>query len=143
MSPVHEATPSADPLAPIIAFGRTLRERGLPVGTGRILTFCRSVAALGLTDRASLYWAGRASLVARHDDIEVFDDVFDEWYRSVGLGDGPRIELTIPSTTTKSRAPDWGEQPEDLGVTVGATAASWRALDGDDEEPEPGDEAAI
>ena len=49
----------AEPLEPLIAFGRGLRGRGLPVGTGRILTFVRAVAALGLTDRLSLYWAGR------------------------------------------------------------------------------------
>jgi uncharacterized protein with von Willebrand factor type A (vWA) domain len=138
-----ESPRSPDPVAPLVAFGRGLRDRGLPVGTGRILTFCRSVAALGLTDRASLYWAGRASLVARHDDIEVFDDVFDEWYRSFGVGDGPRIELTIPTASARGGAPEWGEQPEDLEVTVGTTSASWRGLDDEDEEPEPGDEAAI
>jgi uncharacterized protein with von Willebrand factor type A (vWA) domain len=138
-----ESLTSHDPVAPLVAFGRGLRDRGLPVGTGRILTFCRAVAALGLTDRASLYWAGRASLVARRDDIEVFDDVFDEWYRSFGLGDGPRIELTIPTASTHLSAPDRGEQPEDLEVTVKTTAASWRGLDNEDEEPEPGDDAAI
>ncbi len=52
---------TTEPLAPLVAFGRDLRARGLPVGTGRILTFCRAVAALGLTDRDSLYWAGRTA----------------------------------------------------------------------------------
>ncbi len=60
----------AGPLAPLVSFGRDLRAAGLPVGTGRILTFCRAIAALGLRDRDSLYWAGRTSLVARKDDIE-------------------------------------------------------------------------
>src|SRR5918996_1193491 len=59
------------PLEPLVALGRELRAMGLPVGTGRILTFCRAVATLGRADRDSLYWAGRASLVARPDDIEV------------------------------------------------------------------------
>ena len=39
------------PLPPLIVLGRDLRARGLPVGTGRILTFVRAVAALGFTDR--------------------------------------------------------------------------------------------
>ena len=56
-----EAGRAAEPLGPLVAFGRELRARGLPVGTGRILTFVRAVAALGLTDRMSLYWAGRVS----------------------------------------------------------------------------------
>jgi uncharacterized protein with von Willebrand factor type A (vWA) domain len=71
------------PLAPLVAFGRTLRRQGLPVGTGRILTFCRAVVALGLTDRDSLYWAGRVSLVASRADLDAFDDAFASWYRSL------------------------------------------------------------
>ena len=30
----------------LVGFGRQLRARGLPVGTGRVLVFCRAVAAL-------------------------------------------------------------------------------------------------
>jgi uncharacterized protein with von Willebrand factor type A (vWA) domain len=137
------AAGASDPLAPLVEFGRDLRGRGLPVGTGRILTFCRAVAALGLADRESLYWAGRASLVARHGDIGTFDVAFDDWYRSFGRGDGPRIELTIPPADTQHPPADWGEQPNDLEITTGSTAAGWKALSDEDEEPEPGDEAAI
>src|SRR3989442_8810754 len=134
---------ASDPLAPLVEFGRDLRGRGLPVGTGRILTFCRAVAALGLADRESLYWAGRASLVARHGDIGTFDVAFDDWYRSSGRGEGPRIELTIPSADTQRPPADWGERPDDLEITTGSTAAGWKALSDEDEEPEPGDETAI
>src|SRR5204862_3631503 len=54
----------------------------------------------------------------------------------------PRIELTIPSAGA-DRQVEWGEQPDDLEITLGATAAEWQALGDDDEEPEHGDEAAI
>ncbi|HEY6566175.1 MAG TPA: VWA domain-containing protein, partial [Actinomycetota bacterium] len=37
---------------------------------------------------------------------------------------------------------DWGEQPDDLDVQVGETAAEWHGLD-DDEEVEPGEETSI
>ena len=126
------------PLAPLVAFGRDLRARGLPVGTGRILTFCRAVGVLGLTDRGSLYWAGRATLVASRADIETYDEAFDAWYRSLGGGDaGLMIELQLPVSP-----PEADELPEGLEITVGQTAASWRGA-GEDEEPEPGDEASI
>jgi uncharacterized protein len=127
------------PLPPLVAFGRHLRARGLPVGTGRILTFCRAVSALGLTDRDSLYWAGRASMIARHDDLEAYDAAFEDWYRSLGRGDGPAIELTLP---TAAEGPDLegGAEPEDLRVEVGTTAASWR---GADEGEEAEGESAI
>jgi hypothetical protein len=127
------ATPSPPgPVAPLVAFGRDLRSRGLPVGTGRILTFCRAVAALGLADRDSLYWAGRTSMIARRDDIEAFDAAFDDWYRSLGRGAGSPIELTLPLPTgTTAVRP--GEEPDDLEVVVGSTAASWRGADEDEE----------
>ena len=57
----------ADPgLARLVGFGRLLRRRGLPVGTGRILTFCRAVAALDRLDRRGVYWAGRVAMIARN-----------------------------------------------------------------------------
>jgi uncharacterized protein with von Willebrand factor type A (vWA) domain len=126
------------PLAPLIAFGRDLRARGLPVGTGRILTFCRAVGVLGLTDRGSLYWAGRATLVASRPDIETYDEAFDAWYRSLGPNDaGPSIQLQLPVPP-----PEAADLPEGLEITVGQAAASWRNA-GEDEEPEPGDESSI
>jgi uncharacterized protein with von Willebrand factor type A (vWA) domain len=59
----------AEALERLIGFGRALRTRGLAVGTGRIVTFCRAVAALGALDRDQLYWAGRASLISRPEDV--------------------------------------------------------------------------
>jgi uncharacterized protein len=134
-----QASLEQGPVAPLVAFGRQLRARGLPVGTGRILTFVRGVSALGLTDRMSLYWAGRVSLVARHDDIETYDAAFEDWYRSLGAGEGGvRIALDLPTSRDGRRV----EAPDDLEIVVGSTAASWRGAD-DDEEPEPGDEASL
>jgi len=131
---------TAEPLAPLVAFGRELRALGLPVGTGRILTFCRAVAALGLNDRDSLYWAGRTSMIGRREDFEAYDDAFEEWYRSLGAEGALRIELTIPGGDTQ-RSIDWGDEPENLEIRLGTTAASWRGAG--DEEPEPGDETSI
>ncbi len=136
-----EAMPGASVggVSALVRLGRRLRARGLPVGTGRILTFVRAVSALGLPDREALYWAGMASLVARHEDIAPFGEVFDEWYRSLGAGGALRIELDLaaPSTGEARRF----EMPENLEVTAGQVAAAWRGAG--EEEPEPGDEAAI
>ncbi|HWD42929.1 MAG TPA: VWA domain-containing protein [Actinomycetota bacterium] len=64
----------------LVGFGRMLRRRGLPVGTGRILTFCRAVAALDRIDRTGVYWAGRVAMVARKEDLAAYDAAFDEWF---------------------------------------------------------------
>jgi uncharacterized protein len=128
------------PLEPLVALGRELRARGLPVGTGRILTFCRAVATLGRADRDSLYWAGRASLVARPDDIGPFDLAFDDWFRGLaGSVTGPRIELTIPTPRDPVER-GVGEPPDDLEVAIGTTAAEWHATD---QEPGPDEDASI
>jgi uncharacterized protein with von Willebrand factor type A (vWA) domain len=64
----------------LVGFGRLLRRRGLAVGTGRILTFCRAVAALDGLDRTGVYWAGRVAMVARKEDLAAYDAAFDEWF---------------------------------------------------------------
>jgi hypothetical protein len=118
-----------------------MRARGLPVGTGRILTFVRAVAALGLVDRLSLYWAGRISMISRKDDLAAYDLAFEDWYRSLRPEAELAIELDLPTLARQGI-----EGAEDLGgleVELGRTAAEWHALGEDEEEPPEGDEAAI
>jgi uncharacterized protein with von Willebrand factor type A (vWA) domain len=83
VSPPLGGPAAGDPaLARLVGLGRLLRRRGLPVGTGRILAFCRAVAALGRLDRQSLYWAGRLTMVARPEDLGAYDEAFRAWYPS-------------------------------------------------------------
>jgi uncharacterized protein with von Willebrand factor type A (vWA) domain len=131
----------AEPLEPLVAFGRELRSRGLPVGTGRILTFVRAVAALGLTDCLSLYWAGRISMIGRKEDLAAYDLAFEDWYRSLRSTEDLKIELDLP--TLARQGVDSGDQPDDLEVRTDRTAAEWHGLTEEDEAPEAGDEAAI
>jgi uncharacterized protein with von Willebrand factor type A (vWA) domain len=63
----------ADEVARLVAFARALRAEGLAVGPGRVLEFCRAAAQLQPED---LYWAGRLTLVARPEEIPVYDRVF-------------------------------------------------------------------
>ena len=114
------------------------------MGTGRILTFCRSVAALGVTDRDSLYWAGRVSLIGRRDDLEVYDGAFDAWFRSLRPDAEPalELELELELSLPVDMDVDLAALENAADVQVVATAASWRAA-ADDDDPEPGDEAAI
>ncbi len=122
-----------DPVSRLVAFGRDLRARGLPVGTGRILTFVRAVGALAPVDREGLYWAGRATLVSSRPDIDAFDAAFDEWIPTIASEGGLRIELDLPAPVGADI--DWGDLPPDLEVHAGLTAASWSGA-GEDEESE-------
>src|SRR5918992_1241339 len=80
-----EAGIASDALGRLTLFGRTLRGEGVAVGTGRIATFCRAAALLSPDD---LYWAGRATLVARWHDIPVYDRVFREFFGPPPQRDG-------------------------------------------------------
>ena len=66
-----------DAVGALTAFGRTLRREGVPVGSGRIAVFCRAAALLSPND---LYWAGRATLLGRRDQIPVYDRVFAAFF---------------------------------------------------------------
>ena len=57
-----------------------------------MLVYCSAVSTLDPSDLIDLYWAGRTTLVSRHDDIARYDEVFRRFF----LGDGsPDAELTL------------------------------------------------
>ena len=63
---VDEAVGPADRtsfIGMLVGFGDQLRDAGLPVGSGDLLTFCAAMALLDPGDVLDLYWAGRTSLV--------------------------------------------------------------------------------
>ena len=128
------------PLPPLVALGRDLRAKGLPVGTGRILTFVRGVAAIGLTDRTSLYWTARSTMVASRADLDTFDATFEAWFRSLRLdeGDDLSFEFDLPPDP-EALEPGDGALPEVEGVS---TASTWHHAD-EDAEPEEGEDPAL
>jgi uncharacterized protein len=129
-----EASPDAvtDPVGTLVAFGRALRARGMPVGTGRILTFCRAVRALSPVDRADLYWAAHACLVGRVEDIEAFDETFGAFFGGA-LGSWPE-GIPQPWSDALDREGPELDAADAAAPPAGMTAARWRAAS--DEEPE-------
>jgi uncharacterized protein len=105
----------------LVGFGRLLRRRGLPVGTNRILNFCRAAAALAPLDRNSLYWAGRATLVSRPEQFDVYDRSFTEFF---GRGQLDEVLSKLFEFLPKSETPTLEE--------LGAAAPEWE-LAGEDE----------
>jgi len=60
-----------------VAFVRALRGSGLAVEPGATVTFARALAAVGVDTRDGVYWAGRATLVRRPEDIEDYERGFE------------------------------------------------------------------
>ncbi|MGH8980920.1 MAG: vWA domain-containing protein [Acidimicrobiales bacterium] len=58
-----------------VAFVRAVRGAGVPVGGGAAIDYVQALHAVGLDDAGAVYWAGRATLVRRPEDVEVYDAV--------------------------------------------------------------------
>ena len=64
----------------LVSFAGELRAAGLAVGSGDVLLYNSALSILDPADLADLYWAGRAALVNRHDDIAIYDVVFRRFF---------------------------------------------------------------
>lgn len=77
----------------LVRFGRALRAEGLPVGTGRIETFCRAAALL---PPEALYWAGRTTLVGRREELVPYDRVFRAFFGGARVPEARREPRSGP-----------------------------------------------
>jgi len=68
----------------LVKFAGELRGAGLAVGSGDVLLYCSALSRLNPADLVDLYWAGRTTLVNRHDDIAVYDQVFRRFFLAAG-----------------------------------------------------------
>jgi len=108
-------TDGADLESLAVAFAAKLRADGVRVPVSAVAQYVGALAALDDERPASLYWAGRATLVCRRDDIAAYDRAFRSFF---------------------GRAPDEAEVivgPE--RVTVGLDAAEPGGVEGDDSTP--------
>jgi uncharacterized protein len=58
----------------------SMRAGGARVGVGELLAAHRALTAIDPSDRATAYYALRASLCSRRDDLAAFDAAFAEWF---------------------------------------------------------------
>jgi uncharacterized protein with von Willebrand factor type A (vWA) domain len=79
----------------LVAFAGELRRAGLAVGSGDVLTYCAAMAPLDPTDLLDLYWAGRATMVIRRDQIPVYDRVFRAFFLGEHESLPEQLRLTL------------------------------------------------
>src|SRR5262249_13168650 len=73
----------ATPEDGLVAFVGDLRRAGLTVPIGCTVRLVEAVARLGAEGARSVYWAGRATLVPRPEDIATYDRVFAARWRGL------------------------------------------------------------
>src|ERR1700741_2992285 len=97
--------PADDPFTSVlVGFAHELRRAGLTVGTGDVLTYFAAMTPLNPSDLVDLYWAGRATLVSRREDISVYDQVFRRYFLGQDASASGPLELNL-RTVSQSEAP--------------------------------------
>ncbi len=93
----------------LVTFGRILREAGVEVGPGRITDALRALDAIDMRRRDEVYAALACTLVARRDDLEIFDRAFRAWFErdptrlggkrpdmGIGIDERPKPPSAVP-----------------------------------------------
>jgi hypothetical protein len=110
--------PAPDRIA--VAFARVLRGAGIDVPVGATIDFARALDWVGLSTASGVYWAGRATLIRRPDQIAVYDRAFDAFWGS-GAGaerPGEPEEPTTVAFDVEMPAPDDGAGTAQPSVSV-------------------------
>jgi uncharacterized protein with von Willebrand factor type A (vWA) domain len=94
---VADAAPAArtaldDPLRLPVAFAHVLRRWGLTIPVGRIPLYAEALGVTGIASRRGAYWAGRATLVSRAEDIGAYDGAFHQFWEG---GPPPTTRPTV------------------------------------------------
>lgn len=122
------ATSDTEPHRIAVAFAVLLRRAGLAVPVGSVLTFTEALAAVGIDRESSVYWTGRAVLVRRPEDVELYDRVFRAFWlgrRGMAADPEPIQEVTIALDTDEDGSGD-GEResgPPGDAISVRYSAA--------------------
>jgi len=91
-----------------VGFSRLLRGAGITVSLSSTISFVQALGQVGVGSSGPVYWAGRATLVHRPEDVVVFDRMFEAWWRQRDMG-ATVVESPQPITI----AIDDDESPED------------------------------
>jgi len=95
-----------------VAFSRVLRGAGVDVPISATIGFTEALGAVGLDTREQVYWAGRATLVRRPEDADLYDRAFRAFWETLEPGavappPEPPQEVTL--TIDDDEGPDDGD----------------------------------
>lgn len=96
-----------------VALSRKLQAGGVPVGLSDMQSFAKALATCPPRSTAELRWLARITLVRRHDDLAVFDRVFQEVFGAVVPARDPHARMASRPLPT---------QDDDLFASLQAAA---------------------
>ena len=123
-------------LAEAVGVGRALRAAGLQVDIGAAIDFARAMALVDMGQRGQVRDAGAAVFVRRRDDREVYDRVFDRFWRRRGRSLPPtRMDGAEPDVDRDVGEPGAADEAEEgSGATLSELATLGVQLVADAEE---------
>jgi uncharacterized protein with von Willebrand factor type A (vWA) domain len=80
-----------------VAFAGVLRGVGVDVPVSAVVSYAEALSAVGLARRDDVYWAGRATLVRRPEDVEAYDRAFAAFFERGGYGASTQ-QVQVPAT---------------------------------------------
>lgn len=94
---------------------RVLRSVGLKTSTSSTLAFVDALRLVGVNRRRDVYWAGRATLIHRPEDIGLYDAAFGAWWEHRGSAGPPLVVPPPPVTLALDEEDDDGDDPSGAG----------------------------
>ncbi|CAN5659944.1 VWA domain-containing protein [soil metagenome] len=94
-----------------VGFARVLRGLDLTVPVSAVLAFTEALGAVGVGDRQQVYWAGRATLVRRPEDVDPFDRAFGMFFDNVDVGESAPAEIAAVTLAVDTDDDDDGAEP--------------------------------
>jgi uncharacterized protein with von Willebrand factor type A (vWA) domain len=112
---------------------RAVRAAGVPVTPDRTVSFLTAAAEVGVTDRAGLYWAGRATLCSDPDHLRPYDQAFAAWFEGKLARTGAANPYQRPRASPVAELADGRRggterQQEDEAPNLRATASEAEVL---------------
>jgi uncharacterized protein with von Willebrand factor type A (vWA) domain len=89
-----------------VGFASALRANGLDVPVGSVVAFAQALGAVGLGRRESVYWAGRATLVRRPEDVPAYDRAFGSFWDGVRSDEPPFAAVPAEPVALDAEADD-------------------------------------
>jgi len=128
---VAEPVDQQAPTRSIVAFCRALRREGVGVAVPDVATYVHALGVLGVRRTADVYWAGRAVLIHRPEDVETFDRVFRSHFGDQGGASTEPVALrpVSPVRVTIDEDDSDGDGDEAVGVLRYSRAEILRTKD--------------
>jgi uncharacterized protein len=112
---------TASPADIAVTFSQILRGVGVSVPTSCTHAYAEALCAIGLADRETTYWAGRATLIRQPEDIPLYDRAFAVFFEQrIGAAapeePSPPVSITIAvdSDDDEEHEPDASSPSDDV-----------------------------